>query len=250
MRTIFVLLTCGVFLPVSTARLGTSSSPSGTYEGTKTELGQTLTAKAVINEESFDVTFEATGGYEGKCQGEAYSMKGSAIKLADGSDGCLQKYLKTYGLKLESIKYDSSKDVITIKTKYSSFVTFSVDLKHVQNLVGTENGGGSCTLDDLDRLTKGNFANSMKVCGKKCWGTSACVSDCMTKSVGISKACAACFGAEAQCTRDHCMSKCAFSPDGAACKQCAISNCQAQETKCSGFSPSTIFASAMIAEAA
>ena len=33
MRTIFVLLTCGVFLPVSTARLGTSSSPSGTYEG-------------------------------------------------------------------------------------------------------------------------------------------------------------------------------------------------------------------------
>jgi len=84
---------------------------------------------------------------------------------------------------------------------------------------------------------KGDFAADMSTCGHKCMGAGSCVSDCIATTDGYTKDCAGCFGALAQCTKDHCLLQC-LGGNTPACAACVIkAGCNTDFSTCSGVKP-------------
>lgn len=241
MNVSVLLLLLVISIQLCDARLrGEVSTPSGVYSGSKTVLGKSVNILVTVGP-SHVLSFKISGAASVNCPSENYSMNGNEIEIPGASDknDCLGKNFESANIELKKCTYSPSDDTISVSVKYQHFLSESLVLKSESNslLFAVAEDSSSCTADDISKLKSHDFAGDMKTCGKKCWGASSCVSKCMIGKESISSACAKCFGAEAQCTRDHCMSKCSFSPDSDSCKQCAVQNCQSAETTCSGFVP-------------
>jgi len=84
---------------------------------------------------------------------------------------------------------------------------------------------------------KADFAADMSTCGHKCMGAGSCVSDCIATTDGYTKDCAGCFGALAQCTKDHCLLQC-LGGNTPACTACVVkAGCDKDFSTCSGLTP-------------
>jgi len=109
---------------------------------------------------------------------------------------------------------------------------------------GTDGGGGS----DTGTLPTGACSNAAdqavvaatdipaeaESCGRGCFGAESCVTDCMRDDVGLTMACAACFGATSECTRSNCLTACLGS-DAARCTMCRrMAGCLDSFVTCSG----------------
>jgi len=159
----------------------------------------------------------------------------------------------------------NGKDILTLveaavtQYKAASYEDFGKDLGAiVGDLVGkpiappsvevAATAGAACS-DAADQSVwaakKSSFQTDMTSCGKKCLGGSACVTSCIESTDGYSATCASCFGGLAQCTKDHCMLKCAGgnTPDCAACVKAA--GCDTTFSACSGIPESDLPPSAL-----
>eukprot|EP00414_Alexandrium_minutum_P006287 CAMPEP_0113822836 /NCGR_PEP_ID=MMETSP0328-20130328/2442_1 /TAXON_ID=39455 /ORGANISM="Alexandrium minutum" /LENGTH=159 /DNA_ID=CAMNT_0000790777 /DNA_START=94 /DNA_END=573 /DNA_ORIENTATION=- /assembly_acc=CAM_ASM_000350 len=61
----------------------------------------------------------------------------------------------------------------------------------------------------------------------------ACVSNCVSKKVNLTKACSDCFGDLAECSYKNCAMRC-LRPDTPDCKKCGADHCTPAMVKCSG----------------
>merc|ERR1719499_876003 len=93
------------------------SSPAGEYKGTKKVLGEKIEADLKFS--TTTVEFSISGAVSLDCPNEAYSYSSGTISLTNigSADDCAAKALSKYDAKLDSIKYDESKDKITVTVK-------------------------------------------------------------------------------------------------------------------------------------
>lgn len=99
------------------------------------------------------------------------------------------------------------------------------------------NDGACGNIADIS-TQRDNFdtmVNSIQSCMLGCLGKDrSCVVDCVTKDVGLSKACADCWGSEAQCVFGSCLKVCLAHPTSAECLQCTNEKCMPALERCSG----------------
>jgi hypothetical protein len=65
----------------------------------------------------------------------------------------------------------------------------------------------------------------MQSCATGCLGGADCSAACIQKSVGLTRACANCFGGDVACTATNCTWAC-LSPSSPACVQCSLKYCE------------------------
>jgi alpha-galactosidase len=109
------------FLVVTAASEGalSATAPSGTYSGTKSELGADVKATITIDDTSHaDIDVEVTGitTISVKCPKEDYTLSGTSVNLPnqDKPGDCLHDNLQKDGASINSVTYDASSDSITI----------------------------------------------------------------------------------------------------------------------------------------
>eukprot|EP00298_Acanthocystis_sp_HF-20_P014498 c20793_g1_i2.p1 GENE.c20793_g1_i2~~c20793_g1_i2.p1 ORF type:complete len:292 (+),score=113.80 c20793_g1_i2:23-877(+) len=104
--------------------------PAGTYKGTKSVLGETITGIIVVNSnDTFD--FSMAGPIYLYCPGEAYSYANGVIVATNANTpgDCIYSALSSTGATLQSITYDTSSDSITVTVKYD-FIVVPFTLQH------------------------------------------------------------------------------------------------------------------------
>jgi len=105
------------------------STPSGTYKGTKSVLGQSVDATVTIDDAShFDMDISGVASIS--CKNEAYTLSGGKFSVpgATTSGDCLHDALTSNNVALSSMTYDATSDEISVSVKYESFLTVSVVL--------------------------------------------------------------------------------------------------------------------------
>jgi len=105
---------------------------------------------------------------------------------------------------------------------------------------GTDTGmaaSGDCINAADNAVTAAtDIAADAEACGRAggCLGGRECVIDCMRDDVGVTMACAVCFGDVADCTRSNCALRC-FDSSSAGCISCRADNgCTSAFETCSG----------------
>lgn len=108
----------GQFFVILSSLFGTS--PSGSYCGSKTVLGETIGAIVSFHDAQF-LDFTISGDIALDCPNEAYSLSGSDIVLRDiGVAGdCAHDALADNKITLNHITYDSASNTIDVAVKYS-----------------------------------------------------------------------------------------------------------------------------------
>lgn len=106
--------------------------PSGSYAGSKTVLGEKVSATIKIDN-STELEIGISGVISLSCS-EAYTYSSGTITLPnDGTPGdCVHDALAKNNVKLDSVKYDTSSDEITVSVKYS-FLAINVVLTHTSD---------------------------------------------------------------------------------------------------------------------
>ncbi len=96
------------------------STPSGSYCGSKTILGETISAVVDFHDTQF-LDFTISGDIALDCPNEAYFLSGSDIVLRDiGVAGdCAHDALADNKIILQHITYDSASNTIDVAVKYS-----------------------------------------------------------------------------------------------------------------------------------
>jgi len=94
-------------------------APSGTYTGTKSELGADVKATITIDDASHaDIDVEVTGitTISVKCPKEDYTLSGTSVNLPNQNKpgDCLHDHLQKDSASINSVTYDSASDSITI----------------------------------------------------------------------------------------------------------------------------------------
>ena len=101
---------------------------------------------------------------------------------------------------------------------------------------------GACTdSSDSNIILNENahLAQLSEKCGLECaisFRLSTCVSGCLVKSSNLTAPCSACYGADAVCSKKHCMSECIRSPSSNECVSCSQKYCNSSLFSCSGVS--------------
>ena len=107
-----------------------ASTPSGTYSGSKSVLGQSITATIKIEDDShFD--FAISGAASIDCDDESFSLSSDGtftIPGATTTGDCLEKALDKNDVSIKSVTYDATSDEITVSVKYEGFLSISVVL--------------------------------------------------------------------------------------------------------------------------
>jgi len=106
-------------LRVSAASVTALQAPSGTYTGTKSELGADVKATITIDDTSHaDIDVEVTGitTISVKCPKEDYTLSGTSVNLPNQNKpgDCLHDHLQKDSASINSVTYDASSDSITI----------------------------------------------------------------------------------------------------------------------------------------
>jgi len=116
---------CGITSSASYPTLGGSSFGNlqelhGSYTGSDTELGLTVTGTVSLVDETH-CNMKMSGAVNLECDGEAFTLAadGKTITLDNigDSDNCVNKGLSDNHVTLKGITYDEAKDEITIKSK-------------------------------------------------------------------------------------------------------------------------------------
>jgi len=110
--------------------------------------------------------------------------------------------------------------------------------KHRAPAVADDDGSGACNnTGDISKVkNRDTTKETQEQCGKQCMldgDIGTCVGQCMTNQLGISDGCAACFGQEAACTKQHCALRC-LNPSSDRCVQCSMQYCAADLATCGG----------------
>lgn len=95
---------------------------------------------------------------------------------------------------------------------------------------------GACSnADDAMVLDGIDVAMEARTCGNRCFGGATCVTGCM-EMLGLSSACATCFGSVSACTVRECITECSGG-DEMACTDCRVrEGCASSFEMCSGLS--------------
>ena len=127
-----------LFIAAAMVAMVSAASPSGTYKGTKSVLGQTVDATVTIVDGSH-MNLEIEGPISLKCDGEQYTLSGSSVTLptAGTAGDCIHDALAAHGGSIQSITYDSSADSMDVKVTVLSFLKVDIDLTH-QSLRGVK----------------------------------------------------------------------------------------------------------------
>jgi len=97
-----------------------ATTPSGSYTGSKTVLGQKIETNIKVNSDtSMDLTI--SGVIDLACADEAYHLDGSDVVVdnLDVDGDCAHDALAENGVTFKGATYDDSKDEITVTVKYS-----------------------------------------------------------------------------------------------------------------------------------
>lgn len=108
-----------------------ATTPTGTYKGTKSVLGQSVDATVTIDDAShFD--FDISGVASISCKNEAFTLDGGKFSVpgADTAGDCLHDALSQNNVALSSMTYDATSDEISVSVKYEGFLTVNVVLTH------------------------------------------------------------------------------------------------------------------------
>lgn len=110
-----------------------ATGPSGTYSGSKSVLGQTVTGTVVIVDDTH-MNLDVEGPISLKCPGEQYTLDASTgavtLPTAGTAGDCVHDALAANGGTLESITYDSSSDAINLDVKVLNFLSVKMTLTH------------------------------------------------------------------------------------------------------------------------
>uniref|UniRef100_A0A7S1C2F5 Uncharacterized protein n=1 Tax=Bicosoecida sp. CB-2014 TaxID=1486930 RepID=A0A7S1C2F5_9STRA len=101
---------------------------------------------------------------------------------------------------------------------------------------GTAGGCGNAADMRAWRAAKATAKPAIQKCLVDCAlnkDPQACAGACITKAIGVSAPCAACWVAEGDCTLSHCVFPC-ISPGSAACKACSRQHCFPACVECTG----------------
>merc|ERR1711939_1066786 len=218
------------------------ATPSGTYKGTKSVLGEHIDASITIDSTTkFDFSVQVPGiSINVNCKAEDYSLDASSgavtVPGASKSGDCIHDALSKNSASLKSVSYDSSGDKISVAVKVPLIGSLTIVLNKGGDLM---DASGACS-NDADQAAwkshKATFEDDMSACGKKCLGAKSCVTSCIQGKDSYSSGCSSCFGDMAQCTKDNCMLKC-INGNSPACKTCVQkSGCVSKFTACSGIS--------------
>ena len=95
-------------------------TPEGTYDGSKTVLGQTINAEVVVNSET-SMDLSISGVISLACKDETYHLDGSDVIVdnIDQAGDCAHDALEENSVTLKGVTYDDSADTITVSVKYS-----------------------------------------------------------------------------------------------------------------------------------
>lgn len=97
---------------------------------------------------------------------------------------------------------------------------------------------GRCGAPDRrDHIYRTNraFAVKFQECGRAAWGEAVETAKCLVDAYPtLTKPCAGCFGDFVGCAKDNCFWSCMLDSKGEACRKCAIDNCEAGLSRCSG----------------
>jgi hypothetical protein len=105
-------------------------SPSGTYVGTKSVLGVSVTATIKIDNAS-TMDFSISGAASINCPGEAYSLSSSGtVELPTDRDSCIYNALAKQKLSDLKAQYDAAGDAITVTVKEEKIVKITFVMKH------------------------------------------------------------------------------------------------------------------------
>lgn len=101
---------------------------------------------------------------------------------------------------------------------------------------GTGGTPGACTnQSDETIICDEGFAAAVQACGTSNLGGGAdAIAMCVEDDIGLSAACASCFGETTQCTIDNCLTECGTDPLGNSCITCRATNCDAAFEACAG----------------
>jgi len=145
------------------ANLG--GAPAGEYKGTKTILGDSITADMKFSTTGDGtVEFTITGPITLDCKNEAYTYSSGTISLTNigSSDDCVAKAMSANHVTLKSLTYDESSDTVTADVKYSF-----LDVKLTMN-----KQSGEITIEELPAPLKilggapaGEYKGSKSVLG-------------------------------------------------------------------------------------
>jgi hypothetical protein len=100
---------------------------------------------------------------------------------------------------------------------------------------------GVCQNDtDCPLVRSGQARSTASTCGIGCIGDAdepQCGADCVVAESGLTAACAACYVAIVDCSREHCLVECASDPESTDCFDCQVANdCRSAFDDCSGLS--------------
>jgi hypothetical protein len=108
---------------------------------------------------------------------------------------------------------------------------------------GGSAGGGTCGLDGATgacvnatdcAVTKDAQSAAEATCAKQALGSAANTKSCMMTQLGITDACAQCWGDVAACGAQHCFNECVTDSASQACRDCTAQNCVPAFTACAG----------------
>jgi len=105
------------------------SAPTGTYEGTKSVLGQTVSATIKIDDTSH-ADIGISGAIAISCASEEYKFDGASTITLPGEDtagDCVHDALADNKASIKSITYDASGDTITVTAHY--IINVAITLK-------------------------------------------------------------------------------------------------------------------------
>lgn len=141
--------------PLTKAKKEVEKTPSGTYQGDKTVLGQKISAKVVVHSDTSVVDLHITGAATIDCLSEKYTITNDQVTLPDSSKqgDCVHDALQKHHVKLNNISYNESADSIQMELKMS-FITIKFNLSHVSLLYlsppsGTQTGEKKVIGDDI-----------------------------------------------------------------------------------------------------
>ncbi len=117
-----VLSKSALFEPIITL----TTTPSGTYKGSKTVLGQTINTEVDVTSDTL-MNLIITGVISLSCSDEEYALNGNEVTVTHiTEDGdCAHDALAENNVSLKSVSYDDSADTITVSVKYS---VMSIDM--------------------------------------------------------------------------------------------------------------------------
>lgn len=100
----------------------------------------------------------------------------------------------------------------------------------------TEAGTGACnnSADLAIMADQAQLTSDVGGCAQKHFGAEPATKDCIVQETGLSDGCSQCFADSAKCIISKCLSQCISNPQGQACTDCRVANCDPAFVACSG----------------